>query len=107
MSNDDLLAVLGRFHREVMVPEMRQALQDSERRIRDEMLSHFDALYQRLGRLESEYASLTAAVSRIETLLGSGVSAPKAETVREQIRELKEKVSELQRRIDELESSAS
>ena len=52
--SDDLLSVLGRFHREVMLPELKQAVQDSERRIRDEMLSHFDALYKRLDRLEVE-----------------------------------------------------
>ena len=104
--SDDLLSVLGRFHREVMLPELKQTVQDSERRIRDEMLFHFDALYKRLGSLEVEYQSLSEAVRRIEAVLGSD-STLRPDSIQEQIRELKARVAELQRRIDELESSAS
>jgi hypothetical protein len=34
--------------------------------LRDETLSHFDAIYKRFDRLESEHYSLAAAVERLE-----------------------------------------
>ena len=59
MANDDLLSVLTRFHRDVVLPDVKgavtEAIQQSEQRIREEMLSHFDAVYKRFDRLEAEY----------------------------------------------------
>ena len=56
---EDLLTVLAKFHREVVVPDIERAIKAPlEARIsglRDEMLSHFDAIYKRFDRLESEY----------------------------------------------------
>lgn len=67
---DDLLNVLTRFHREVVVPDIERIV-DSRLEVRigslrDEMLTNFDAVFKRLDRLESEYHSLTAAGSRSE-----------------------------------------
>ncbi len=52
---DDLLSVLTTFHREIMLPDVERTVQDSERRVREEALSHYDALYKRFDRLEVEY----------------------------------------------------
>ena len=65
--SDDLLQVLSRFHREVLLPEVKQSIQESEQRIRGEALSHFDALYQRLDRLGTDYHALAGAVGRLES----------------------------------------
>jgi hypothetical protein len=67
---DDLLSVLSRFHREVVMPDVRQAIGDavsgSEGRLSNEMLSGFDAMHKRLDRLENEDRLFMAAVRRIE-----------------------------------------
>ncbi len=56
---DDLFGVLTRFHREVVIPDLdsrigavSQELRGEIRALRDEMLSHFDAVYKRFDRLE-------------------------------------------------------
>jgi hypothetical protein len=61
---DDLLSVLTRFHREVLLPDVERivgnASEGTERRLRDEMQTGFDALAQKLDRFESEYHMLVA-----------------------------------------------
>jgi len=49
---DDLLSVLTRFHRDVLRPDFERMLGDVELRLRDEMQTGFDALAQRLDKLE-------------------------------------------------------
>jgi hypothetical protein len=53
---EDLVQVLTKFHREIVVPDIERivgnAIEGSERRLRDEMHAGFDALAQRLDRLE-------------------------------------------------------
>ncbi len=64
---DELLNVLARFHREVVVPDIERIVTDTVLTridsLRDEMLSHFDALYKRLDRRESEYQAGSRALS--------------------------------------------
>jgi hypothetical protein len=55
---DDLLQVLTRFHREVVLPDIERVVDSRFMKVdqlRDEMLTHFDAIYHRLDRLETEY----------------------------------------------------
>lgn len=113
MAEDDLYSVLIRFHREVVREDMRQMeirlrdhVRDVEKNLRNEMLSHFDGVHQRLDRVESELAALKAAVARIEARLGEPQDESERAALQEQIRELKRKVADLQRRLDELEESA-
>jgi hypothetical protein len=54
---EDLLSVLTRFHREVVLPDLERVVDARLAPLRDEMLSNFDAVFKRLDRLESEYAS--------------------------------------------------
>jgi len=116
---DDLLKILTHFHREVVMPDVKTAIRDSVQDLRGDMLSHFDGVYQRFDRLESEYHALAAAtarledqyqhlaaaVARIETALASDIA--NRGMLEQQLRELRQKVAELQRRIEELESSVS
>ncbi len=52
---EDLVKVLTQFHREIVIPDIERivgnAVEGSERRLRDEMHAGFDALAQRLDRL--------------------------------------------------------
>lgn len=84
---EDLYEALTRFHREVVSPEferlrseialVRVDLGDEIRRTREElsgktnalqndMLSHFDGVYHRFDRLESEHYALAEPVARLE-----------------------------------------
>lgn len=60
---DDLLRVLSRFHREVVLPDIERIvdarLDAKFSPFRAEMLANFDAVFKRLDRLESEYQSLS------------------------------------------------
>ena len=67
---EDLYTVLVRFHRDVVLPDIERIvdarLDATVTPLRREMLSNFDAVYQRFDRLESETAALKAAVQRLE-----------------------------------------
>jgi hypothetical protein len=47
-------STLLRFHREVLVPDVERIVEATEKRLRDEMQTGFDALAQRLERLATE-----------------------------------------------------
>jgi hypothetical protein len=72
---DDLLGVLTRFHREVVLPDIERIVDE---RISSEiapfwqeMLSHFDAIHKRFDRLETQYGS---------TVIPSGARDPGLES---------------------------
>jgi uncharacterized protein YdcH (DUF465 family) len=46
--------------------EFRAEFRAEIRALRDETMSHFDAVFKRFDRLETEYVSLSAAVRRLE-----------------------------------------
>jgi chromosome segregation ATPase len=100
---DDLLQVLTRFHREVIAPDLDrrdEKLGTVEQKL-DDVLTHFDAIYHRFDRLESEYQALAAAVGRLERQMQP---MPKVDIQRE-IDEIKARVAQLQERIEQLEST--
>lgn len=58
---DDLFSTLLRFHREIVIPDIERivgtsigGVREEIKALRNEMLSHFDAVYKRFDRLESE-----------------------------------------------------
>ena len=63
---EELISVLTRFHREVVLPDIERIVTDATAGLRDETMWHFDAVYKRFDRLEIEYHALAAAVKRIE-----------------------------------------
>ncbi len=79
--------------------EMSQ-LREEMRAGHRETLSHFDAIYVRFDRLESEYKALAAAVARLEER-----AMTRAEFERE-IERLKSLVEHLQQRLSELERTS-
>jgi hypothetical protein len=50
---EDLVQVLTKFHRDIIVPDIERIVGASEQRLRDEMQRGFDALVQRLDKLET------------------------------------------------------
>jgi hypothetical protein len=66
---DELLEILTSFHREVLLPDMQRMVDAAEARLNarfDDVDSHFDSIYQRFDRLETEYQMLVAGVRRLE-----------------------------------------
>ena len=68
---DDLVPVLVKFHREVLLPDIRRVVAETEARLRGEMQTGFDALAHRLDRLETEYAMVKAGLQRLEERMDS------------------------------------
>jgi len=108
---DELLSVLTRFHREVVVPDIERIVNDSVggvnsplTALRQEMLSHFDGIYRRFDRLESEYQAVSAALKRLEDRVAAVEQKLDRLALRTELVELKARVATLEDRIAQLES---
>jgi exonuclease VII large subunit len=104
----DLLPILARFHREVLLPDVKrvvgEAVEASERRLRDEMHALFDAQAQRLERLETEYQMLLASLKRVEERLERVEQRLDKMALRSDLLELKARVDNLQEQVRTLEA---
>ena len=82
-------------------------LEEHDKKFND-LLSHFDQIYNRLDRLETEYFAITAGLQRVEKqLLTIEEKLDKEITLRErlekEVSDLKQRVNLLQREIEEIE----
>jgi predicted nucleic acid-binding Zn-ribbon protein len=105
---EDLVPVLAKFHREVVLPDIKRVVQEavseSERRLRDEMLLLFDAQAQRLDRLETEYHMIVAGLKRVDERLDRIEQRLDKTALRSELFELKGRVDNLQEQIRALEA---
>lgn len=108
---DELYAVLTRFHREVVVPDIERIVDERIAPLRREMLDGFGHIYAQLDRLETEYQALKAGVRRLEEKVESlEKRVASIETkldrmaLRSELMELKERVLEIEHRIAQLEA---
>jgi flagellar biosynthesis chaperone FliJ len=97
------LSVLAKFHREVILPDIQRVVGDAERRLRDEMHTGFDAVAQRLDRLETEYHMLVAGLKRVEERLETLSEAQEKYALRSDLGTLKARVEALQEQIRQVE----
>ena len=67
-----------------------------------EILAHFDELYRRLERLESEYLAIVQTLRRIETLVGS--ERAQREVLGQSVDQLRRQIADLQARLDAVEA---
>ena len=93
----DILPILAKFHREVVLPDMQRIVGESETRLRDEIHTAFDALAQRLERLEIEYHMLVAGLKRVEERLDRVA-------LKSEVQDLKARVEKLERKIAALDA---
>jgi chromosome segregation ATPase len=82
-------------------------LEENDKKFND-LLNHFDQIYNRLDRLETEYFTITAGLQRVEKqLVGIEEKLDKEIAIRErlegEISDLKQRVVALQRKIEEIE----
>jgi len=70
---NDILQVLTRFHREVFLPDVQRIVDETVEKsvgaLRNDMNSHFDGMYVRFDRLESEYQALRSWLGRLDERL--------------------------------------
>jgi predicted nuclease with TOPRIM domain len=101
---EDLVQVLTKFHREVIVPDIERIVGASEQRLTDEMHTLFDALAQRLDRLETEYHVLVAGLKRVEERLDRLETRLDKMALRSELLELKTRVDGLQEQVRTIEA---
>ena len=65
---EDLIPVLTRFHREIVVPDIERIVAASEQRLRNEMHTLFDSLSRQVEDLRTEYHMLVAGLKRVDGL---------------------------------------
>jgi hypothetical protein len=52
---DDLIPILTRFHREVVLPDIQRVLGEAVGGLEGRMNAHFAAIHHRFDKLETEY----------------------------------------------------
>ena len=98
----DLTKVLIAFHRDVLLPDVKRIVKESTDELRQEMAGHFDALYQRMGRLEDEYQMLVVGLRRVEDRLALvedrlGLVEERLGRVEAELAALKERVTAIEK----------
>jgi len=63
---EDLLPILTRFHREVVMPDVKRIVGEAIDSLEQRINGHFDAIYQRFDRLETEYHMIVVGLKRVE-----------------------------------------
>lgn len=101
---EDLIPVLTRFHREIVVPDIERIVAASEQRLRDEMHTLFDSLAHELKELRELYTMLSFAVKRIEERVEAIERRLDKMALRSELQELKARVDGLQEQVRTLEN---
>jgi chromosome segregation ATPase len=93
-----------RFHREVAMPELREmvsaTVDSSVGALRNEMNAHFDAIYKRIERLETELTALKAGMKRLE----ASMESLNIVALRSKLEELRAELKDAEQRLSALES---
>ena len=100
---EDLLPMLTRFHRELIVPDMKRVVGEAIDALEQRMNGHYGAIYQRFDKLESEYQMLVAGLKRVEEGLDRVEQRPDKMALRSELLELKARVDRLQGEVRLLE----
>ena len=100
---EDLIPVLTRFHREIVVPDIERIVAASERRLRDDMHTLFDSLSRQIEELRTEYHMLVAGLKRVEERLDRLEQRMDKVALRSELLELKARVDGLQEQVRILE----
>ena len=122
-ASDDIVKTLRAFYQDTIRPDTEQLVLRSEARLRVETQrlgeslraqigelqrdidGHFDALYHRLDRLETEYHMLVEGLRRVEQAIGEGEKERTA--LRAEVAELRAGVAALAERVKDLEAKVS
>jgi predicted nuclease with TOPRIM domain len=101
---EDLVQILTKFHREIVIPDIERIVGKAFDGLRDEMQTGFDALAQRLDKLEIEYHMLVAGLKRVEERLDRVEQRLDKMALRSELLELKTRVEGLQEQVRVIEA---
>jgi len=101
---EELVQVLTKFHREVLLPDVERIVGQAEQRLRNEMHSLFDALSHQIEDLRAEYHMLVAGLKRVEERLDRVEQRLDKMALRSELVELKTRVDGLQEQVRTLEA---
>jgi len=93
--SEDLVQVLTRFHREVLLPDVERIVQASETRVRDEMHGVADGLAVRMKDLETELHMALTGLKRVEERLGR---------VEQRLERVEERLDGIEGRLEDVEA---
>jgi predicted nucleic acid-binding Zn-ribbon protein len=110
LTKKDISDTFNEFFGKVIEPrfgKIDKMLEENQKKFND-LLNHFDPIYNRLDRLEAEYFTITSGLQRVEKQLVSiEEKLDKEIGIRErlagEISDLKQRVGVLQRKIEEIE----
>jgi len=109
-----MLQVLTRYHREVVLPDVQRIVEDVYGKLHNEMNTHFDAIYVRFDRLESEYYALKAWMTRVDERLARvesevqslnarmGRVESELQFVKSNLKAIEMRVSDIEKKVDRL-----
>ena len=100
---DDLIPILTRFHREIVLPDIERIVGASEQRLRDEMHSLFGSLSRQIEELRIEYHMLVAGLKRLEERMDRIEQRMDKMALRSELVDLKARVDGLQAQVRTLE----
>lgn len=106
----DISDALVDFYGKLIEPEfkaIRSKLDEHDQKFKD-LIDHFDRIYTRLDRLNTEYYSITAAIDRIERVIEEidkklDMELSLRERLEKEIMDLKQRVSIIQDRLEDLD----
>jgi chromosome segregation ATPase len=102
-----LAATLAKFHEDIIAPDVRRIVQESESRLRNEMQGFHDSILKKLGDLETESAAIKIGLKRVEDRLDKVEARldeveQRLEGVENALRRLEERLSRVEKRMDEI-----
>ena len=102
-----LASALVKFHEEIIAPDVRRIVQESEARLRNDMQGFHDSIVKRLGDLETESQAIKIGLKRVEERLDLvevrlGKVEDRLDAVETALRRLEERLSRVEKRIDEI-----
>jgi chromosome segregation ATPase len=101
------LSVLTKFHKDVIVPDIRRIVEESEGRLRNEMQGFHDSILKRLGDLETESQAIKTGLKRLEERFelveaSLGKVEERLGAVEADLRQLEERLAGVEKRLDEI-----
>ena len=101
---EDLIPILTKFHRDIVLPDIERIVSASEQRLRNEMRTLFDSLSRQIEDLRTEYHMLVAGLKRVEERLERLEQPMDKVALRSELLELKARVDSLQGQVRTIEA---
>ena len=96
-----LTSALAKFHEEIVGPDIRRIVQESEARLRNDMQGFHDSILKKLGDLETESAAIKIGLERVEDRLDK--VEQRLDAVEEGLERVKKDLGQIDERLGRVE----